>query len=147
METLKTQKFCNITVAASWAKVADRGKGRQASSQERAERVTAASILQAALSRATARPTPDGQATSCVAERRVTSATTQPRSPAPGKQGRGHSCSVFMHVLCFNSPDSVFIHSFSVFIHQTCSVFIHQILPAQRRAPTRCGWEGSGPRS
>ena len=115
METLKTQKFCNITVAASWAKVADRGKGRQASSQERAERVTAASILQAALSRATARPTPDGQATACVAERRVTSATTQPRSPAPGKQGRGHSCSVFMHVLCFNSPDSVFIHSFCVY--------------------------------
>ena len=37
METLKTQKFCNITVAASWAKGADRGKGRQASSQERAE--------------------------------------------------------------------------------------------------------------
>ena len=123
METLKTQKFCNITVAASWAKGADRGKGRQASSQERAERVTAASILQAALSRATARPTPDGQTTARVAERRVTRAMTQPRSLAPGQQGRGRSCSVFIHVLSFYSPDSV--HSYNVFIHQTCSVYIH----------------------
>ena len=82
-------------MAASWAKGADRGKGRQASSQERAERVTAASILQAALSRATARPTSDGQASSRVAERRVTRATTP--IAGPGTAGP------WPFVLCFYS--------------------------------------------